>query len=137
MRSGAGSIARFGGATGVRQPALLESAAATRQVTFGRQSPYTDIVEGAAAYLFYICRNHSFVDGNTRAAAGGASSSFGWRASARAGQFGMGDLTVAVAASEANRERTTERLRQLLAKRKKPKKTRCNEKGLQEISAGP
>jgi death-on-curing protein len=116
------AIARFGGANGVRQPALLESAVAAPQATFGGQSPYADIVEIAAAYLFYICRNHPFVDGNKRAALGAcivflrlngiepARDGPDWEA-----------LTVAVAASEANREQTTARLRQVLAKVKKPK----------------
>jgi len=118
------AIARFGGANGVRQPALLESAVAAPQATFGGQSPYADIVEIAAAYLFYICRNHPFVDGNKRAALGAcivflrlngiepAPDGSDWEA-----------LTVAVAASEANREQTTARLRQVLAKSRKPKAT--------------
>jgi death on curing protein len=29
---------------------------------------FTDPVEIAAAYLFYLCRNHPFVDGNKRTA---------------------------------------------------------------------
>ena len=118
------AIARFGGANGVRQPALLESAVAAPQATFGGQSPYADIVEIAAAYLFYICRNHPFVDGNKRTALGAcivflrlngiepAPDDSDWEA-----------LTVAVAASEANREQTTARLRQVLAKSRKPKAT--------------
>ena len=118
------AIARFGGSKGVRQPALLESAVAAPQATFGGQSPFSDIVDIAAAYLFYICKNHPFVDGNKRAALGAcivflrlngiepAPDGSAWEA-----------LTVAVAASETNREQTTARLRQLLAQSKKPKKT--------------
>jgi death-on-curing protein len=118
------AIARFGGADGVREPALLESAVAAPQATFGGESPYADIGEIAAAYLFYICRNHPFVDGNKRAALGAcivflrlngvepAPDGPDWEA-----------LTLAVAASEANREQATARLRQLLSQRKKQKKT--------------
>jgi hypothetical protein len=36
--------------------------------SFGGKSPYLDIVEVAAAYLFYVCRNHPFLDGNKRTA---------------------------------------------------------------------
>src|SRR5882757_9759617 len=64
------AIARFGGSDGVRELALLESAVAAPQASFGGKSPYADLEEIAAAYLFYICRNHPFVDGNKRAALG-------------------------------------------------------------------
>ena len=64
------AIARFGGADGVREVALLESAVAAPQASFGGKSPYTDLAEVAAAYLFYLCRNHPFIDCNKRAALG-------------------------------------------------------------------
>ena len=44
------AIARFGGAEGVRDTALLESAVAAPQATFGGQSPYKHLAEVAAAY---------------------------------------------------------------------------------------
>ncbi|MHC1763278.1 MAG: type II toxin-antitoxin system death-on-curing family toxin [Verrucomicrobiia bacterium] len=64
------AIARFGGSDGVRDSALLESAVAAPQARFGGKSPYRDLTEVAAAYLYYRCRNHPFVDGNKRAALG-------------------------------------------------------------------
>lgn len=64
----AAAIDQFGGSAGLRDLALLESAVAAPQASFGGQSPYADCVEIAAAYLFYLCRNHPFVDGNKRAA---------------------------------------------------------------------
>src|SRR5437899_9836578 len=64
------AIARFGGADGVREVALLESAVAAPQASFGGKSPYADLAEVAAAYLFYLCRNHPFIDCNKRAALG-------------------------------------------------------------------
>ena len=63
-------IARFGGSDGVRDNALLESAVAAPQASFGGKSPYRDLTEVAAAYLYYLCRNHPFIDGNKRAALG-------------------------------------------------------------------
>ncbi len=65
------AIARFGGSDGVRDHALLESAVAAPQASFGGKSPYRDLAEVAAAYLYYLCRNHPFIDGNKRAALGG------------------------------------------------------------------
>ena len=62
------AIKQFGGLKGVRDENLLASAVLTPQSSFGGKSPYTDIVDVAAAYLFYICRNHPFIDGNKRTA---------------------------------------------------------------------
>ena len=62
------AIARFGGLSGVRDVALLESAVAAPQASFGGKSPYSDLAEVAAAYLYYLCRNHPFSDGNKRSA---------------------------------------------------------------------
>src|SRR6185436_16516006 len=64
------AIARFGGSDGVRDSALLESAVAAPQASFGGKSPFRDLAEVAAGYLYYLCRNHPFVDGNKRAALG-------------------------------------------------------------------
>jgi death-on-curing protein len=64
------AIRQFGGLDGVRDRSLLESAVAAPQATFGGESVFKDIVEVAAAYLFYLCRNHPFLDGNKRAALG-------------------------------------------------------------------
>ena len=61
-------IKQFGGLNGVRDENLLASAVLTPQSSFGGKSPYADIVEVAAAYLFYICKNHPFLDGNKRTA---------------------------------------------------------------------
>ncbi len=61
-------LAAHGGSPGLREQSLLESAAAAPQATMLGQPMFTDPVEIAAAYLFYLCRNHAFVDGNKRAA---------------------------------------------------------------------
>jgi len=111
------AIATFGGSEGVREVALLESAVAAPQASFGGKSPYTDLAEVAAAYLFYLCRNHPFIDGNKRAALGACivflrlngiepqADGPAWEA-----------LTVAVASSALDRAETTARLRKLLTK---------------------
>jgi death-on-curing protein len=60
------ALAKFGGLGGVRDENLLASAVLTPQSTFGGKSPYLDLLEVAAAYLFYLCGNHPFLDGNKR-----------------------------------------------------------------------
>ena len=62
------AIRQFGGLRGIRDENLLASAVLAPQSSFGGKSPYADIVEIAAAYLFYICKNHPFLDGNKRTA---------------------------------------------------------------------
>jgi len=61
-------LAAHGGSPGIREEALLESAIAAPQATMMGQPLFTDPVEIAAAYLFYLCRNHPFIDGNKRTA---------------------------------------------------------------------
>jgi death-on-curing protein len=111
-------LAAFGGAGGIRDEGLLHSAVAAPQATFGGQSPFADLVEVAAAYLFYLCRNHAFIDGNKRTAMTAAivflrlnniepaPDSDKWEA-----------LVLDVAASRLDRDATTKRLRKLLARK--------------------
>lgn len=61
-------IEEFGGDPGVRDGGLLESAAMMPQSAFGGRYLHGDLPAMAAAYLFHICRNHAFVDGNKRTA---------------------------------------------------------------------
>jgi death-on-curing protein len=58
----------FGGAAGVRDLGLLESAAGSAAATFGGAFLNETLFDMAAAYLYGICRNHPFVDGNKRTA---------------------------------------------------------------------
>ena len=113
----AAAIARFGGSDGVREMALLESAVAAPQASFGGKSPYTDLAEVAAAYLYYLCKNHPFIDGNKRTALGACIVFLrlnGIEPKADGPQWE--ELTLAVAASTIDRDETTVRLRQLLPK---------------------
>jgi death-on-curing protein len=61
-------LAAHGGGTGIRDRALLESAVAAPQASFAGEPLISNTVEIAAAYLYYLCRNHPFVDGNKRTA---------------------------------------------------------------------
>ncbi|MFZ9936184.1 MAG: type II toxin-antitoxin system death-on-curing family toxin [Luteolibacter sp.] len=61
-------LAAHGGASGIRSKELLESAVAAPQASMMGQPLISDPIEIAAAYLFYLCGNHPFVDGNKRVA---------------------------------------------------------------------
>lgn len=110
------AIAQFGGSEGLRDRALLESAIAAPQASFGGHSPFADVIEVAAAYLFYLCSNHPFLDGNKRAALGAclvflrlngytpAPDGDDWE-----------NLTLAVAAGVLSRDEVTAKLRQLVS----------------------
>ncbi len=65
-------IERYGGSSGIRDAAGLESAVATPQATFGGEFLHTSIPAMAAAYLFHLCQNHAFIDGNKRVGANAA-----------------------------------------------------------------
>ncbi len=65
-------IAIYGGSSGIRDGAALESAIATPQATFGGEFLHRSIPAMAAAYLFHLCQNHPFVDGNKRVGANAA-----------------------------------------------------------------
>ncbi len=61
-------IQRFGGSSGVRDQALLESAVAVPSSTFAGEYLHPDLFEMAAAYAFHIAENQPFLDGNKRTA---------------------------------------------------------------------
>jgi death-on-curing protein len=79
---------------------------------------YGDLIEIAAAYLFYLCRNHPFVDGNKRVALGSCLLFL------RLNEFepdpdgpAWEKLTLDVAASKLDREQASSRLRHLVKAR--------------------
>ena len=107
-------IDAFGGLRGVRDEGLLSSAVAAPQATFGGESPYADLIEMAAAYLFYLCRNHAFNDGNKRVAMTSAIVFLRLNGIEPAPDGEAWEsLLLDVAASRIDREQTTARLRQL------------------------
>jgi death-on-curing protein len=61
------SLATFGGARGLRDEGLLDSALG-RPVNKFHYDGVDDLAQLAAAYGFGIAKNHAFVDGNKRAA---------------------------------------------------------------------
>jgi death-on-curing protein len=69
LRIHADTIVEEGGSAGVREIGLLESAVAMPQATYEGTYLHTGLAAMAAGYLFHLCQNHAFVDGNKRAAA--------------------------------------------------------------------
>jgi len=65
----ADQVERYGGAAGVRDLALLESAVAAAEASFDGDYLHGSLPEMAAAYHFHLAKNHAFVDGNKRVAA--------------------------------------------------------------------
>lgn len=120
-------LGAHGGAPGLRDAALLESAVSAPQASFGGEPLIGEPVAIAAAYLFYLCRNHPFVDGNKRTALAAclvvlevngllpdvalpSRATDAWEA-----------LVLDVAASRIDREQTTARLKKLLRPRRQRK----------------
>ena len=98
---------------------MLESAVAAPQASFGGRSPFRDQTELAAAYLFYLCKNHPFIDGNKRTALGACIVFLRLNGiEPKTDGPEWEELTLAVAASAIDRDETTERLRKLLPKEK-------------------
>jgi len=64
----ADQIRRYGGKTGLRDLALLESALAQPEASFAGEWLHGDHYAMAAAYSYHLCQNHPFIDGNKRTA---------------------------------------------------------------------
>src|SRR5882672_8916077 len=114
-------LAAHGGSTRLREEALLESAVAAPQATMAGELLFTDPVEIAAAYLFYLCRNRPFVDGNKRTALATCLvflSENDLLPNEKLDADAWEALTLDVAAGRLDREQTTTRLRKLLRSRK-------------------
>jgi death-on-curing protein len=116
-------LAAHGGARGIRDEALLESAVAAPQATMMGRPLISDPIEIAAAYLFYLCRNHPFIDGNKRTALAAClvflqNNDLLPNDKLDADQWE--EFMLDVAASRLDRDATTRRLRKLL----KPKRKR-------------
>jgi len=114
------ALLAHGGGAGLRDRGMLESAVAAPQATAFGEPLLSDPIEIAAAYLFYICRNHPFVDGNKRAALGAClvfldvNNLLPDPAAPSQNPDAWEALVLDVAASRLDRDQTTARLRKLL-----------------------
>ncbi|MGB0775784.1 MAG: type II toxin-antitoxin system death-on-curing family toxin [Akkermansiaceae bacterium] len=108
-------LAKDGGSDGIREMSLLESALAVPQATFSGEPIMTDHVEIAAAYLYYLCSNHPFVDGNKRVAFATCIIFLKLNGeNPKPDSPAWETLVLDVAASSIDRATTTARLRELL-----------------------
>ncbi|HQO41134.1 MAG TPA: type II toxin-antitoxin system death-on-curing family toxin [Spirochaetota bacterium] len=58
----------YGGDPGIRDYNLLSSALYIAESTFDGNLLHEDLFHMAAAYIFHLCQNHPFIDGNKRTA---------------------------------------------------------------------
>lgn len=120
-------LAAHGGGEGLRDLGLLESAVAAPQATWSGEPVMDDPHEIAAAYLFYLCRNHAFVDGNKRMALASCLTFLVQNGLWDVRRLTVDDweqLVLDVAASKLDRKQTTRRLKALLVPRKRKAKKR-------------
>jgi death-on-curing protein len=105
-------IARYGGASGMRDRELLASAIAQPFATFEGEFLHEDLFEMAAAYLFHIARNHPFVDGNKRTAVVSALVFLFWNGyKVIASNEAVYDLAIAVATDDSSKPSVVDFLR--------------------------
>ena len=110
-------LAAHGGMEGLRDEALLESAVAAPQATMFGKPLLDDPIEVAAAYLFYLCNNHPFMDGNKRVALATCLvflSENGLLPAEQLDPDAWERLTLDVASGQLDRAETATRLRHLL-----------------------
>ena len=110
-------LAAHGGAAEICDETLLESAVAAPQASMMGQPLISDPIEIAAAYLFYICKNDAFVDGNKRTALAACLVFLEENGLLPDRKLPVDDweqFVLDVAASKIDRDATTRRLRKLL-----------------------
>ena len=111
-------LAAHGGSSGLRSRELLESAVAAPRATMMGVPMISDPIEIAAAYLFYLCSNHAFVDGNKRVALAACLvflSENGLLPNETLDADAWETLTLAVAAGVLGRDEVTATLRKLVS----------------------
>jgi len=111
-------LAAHGGSPGMRSRELLESAVAAPQATMMGSPMISEPIEVTAAYLYYLCSNHAFVDGNKRVALATCLvflSENGLLKNESLDVDEWENLTLAVAARVLSRDEVTAKLRKLVS----------------------
>jgi death on curing protein len=107
-------IERFGGAAGLRDAGLLQSAVAQAEASFGGVRVHSDLFSMAAAYLFHLVSNHAFVDGNKRIGLAAALVFLDLNgAPIETGTQDLYELTMAIARGEVGKGVVAAKLREL------------------------
>jgi death-on-curing protein len=118
------ALAAHGGGAGLRNRGMLESAVLAPQASMLGEPLIHDPIEMASAYLYYICLNHPFIDGNKRAALGAClvflelNDLLPDGAAPSKEPDAWEQLMLAVASGKITREETAARLGVLLRKRR-------------------
>lgn len=101
-------LARYGGAEGVRDLDLVESAIHQPGAGFGGERFCKDLPEMAVAYQFYLTKNHGFVDGNKRTGTAAAVVFLKMNGvRLKPDEDGIADLALRIAANQATMEEAT------------------------------
>lgn len=61
-------IERFGGSPGLRNLGIPQSSLEQPHNEYFGHERYPTVIAKSAAYLYYVCQNHPFIDGNKRVA---------------------------------------------------------------------
>ncbi len=105
-------ITRYGGSPGVREMALVESAVSTPAASYFGELVHKDLAEMSAAYLFYLVKNHAFIDGNKRVGAAAADVFLDMNGfELRNEEPAFSELVLAVARGKADKQTVTEFIR--------------------------
>ncbi len=102
----------------MRSRELLESAVAAPQATMMGSPMISEPIEVTTAYLYYLCSNHAFVDGNKRVALATCLvflSENGLLKNESLDVDEWENLTLAVAAGVLSRDEVTAKLRKLVS----------------------
>lgn len=113
-------LKEFGGRSGIRDSGLLASAVAMPAARFGGEFLHDGIAAMAAAYLFHLCKNHAFIDGNKRVALASAAAFLacnGYRLIPAPDELEA--LTLGVADSSIGKPELTRKLRKFIKRRKR------------------
>ena len=98
-------IDRYGGAAGLRDANLLDSAVQSPAMTFGGAYLNADLFQMAATLLFSLVNNHPFIDGNKRTGTAAALVFLSLNGiEIREDEPALGDLVVSVASGTSSRE---------------------------------
>lgn len=111
-------LAVHGGLQGVRDESLLEGAVAAPEATMMGVALISEPLEIAAAYLFYICGSHAFLDGNKRTALASCLLFLKLNELLPRDPLPVDQwesMVLAVAGGHLSREQTTARVRELLS----------------------
>jgi len=111
-------LAAHGGSPGLRSRELLESAIAAPQATMMGVPMICEPIEIAAAYLFYLCSNNSFADGNKHTALATSLVFLSENELLNNEELDIEqweNLTLAVAAGVLSRDVVTQKLRKLVS----------------------